>query len=312
MVDEYILDFEALEWVEPFGMLWVSGEIQRHSNQGTRFLAKNFTVNSYAAHMGFFQALGMNYGKLPGEVTGNLNYVPITILKVDELTKEARQQFKEIGKIVEKRSEQLSKLLTRQEKGDLVDMLTYAFQEIIRNVIEHSRSKTIQYCAQYWPTKQLVEIAILDTGVGIKASLSENPYLCVESDREALNLSLMPGISGKTYKGKPVDPYDVWQNSGFGLYITSRLCGNGGSFFICSGNTGLLLDDSGRTYFTASFQGTALRLQLRTSRTETLKQSLKSFLKEGDEIAKSYSGNNRLTASKASRMLSADFERDDS
>lgn len=309
--DRYILNFRELHWVEPFGMLFAADHVRKLSRKRreARFLARSFRNNTYAAHMGFFQALGVDFGKLPGEAQGNSHYLPITILKVKALRQEANQRCQAIGDAIERRSKQLARMLTQCTDSDLVDTLTYAFREIIRNVVEHSESATLQYCAQYWPTKHLVEIAILDAGIGIRASLSKNPYFTAETDHDALNLSLVPGVSGKAYEGKTGNPYDVWENSGFGLYLTSRLCGNGGSFFICSGDAGILLNKNGKHYLNTTFLGTAIRLKLRTNRAQTLKQSLRRFLKEGDEIAKAFLDGSPVTASRASRMLWDDFRR---
>ena len=60
--DEYVIDFQELEWVEPFGMLFVSNAIQEavehHPNRSFNFQGARL---SYAAHMGFFQALGIDF-----------------------------------------------------------------------------------------------------------------------------------------------------------------------------------------------------------------------------------------------------------
>ncbi|WP_092949868.1 hypothetical protein [Roseateles sp. YR242] len=37
-----------------------------------------------------------------------------------------------------------------------------------------------------------------------------------------------------------------WANSGFGLYMTNRICRNGGNFFIASGATSMLLTRGGK------------------------------------------------------------------
>ncbi len=309
--EEHIFDFRQLRWLEPFPMLYLSNQLKRFARQrrGSRMLVGNHEHLSYAGHMGFFQAFGLDFGKQPGQARGNERYLPMTILAVADLEQEATSSHCQIGEIVESRSQGLARLLTQQDGGDLVDTLAYSFREMIRNVVEHSKSENVEYCAQYWPTKQRVEIAVLDTGIGLRASLCENPFLEPDDDREALNLSLVPGVSGKMYRGKKSNPYDEWQNSGYGLYVTSRLCGNGGAFFICSGDTGLLLGHSRRQYLKSDFKGTALSLVLRTDRIGALTQSCKRILQEGDRIAKRLSGEQEyLTASVASRMLSRDFE----
>ncbi len=142
----------------------------------------------------------------------------------------------------------------------------------------------------------------------MKSSLSGNPYLDIKDDKDALQLSLIPGISGNMYKGKKLDPHNCWQNSGFGLYMTSRLCSNGGSFFIGSGDKGVLLRKTNKSIYDGSFNGTVLRLKIRTDQKETLRQQLRRFSEEGSEIAKKYHDNDNVSASRASRMLSEDFK----
>jgi hypothetical protein len=127
------------------------------------------------------------------------------------------------------------------------------------SAVEHSESAEFEYCGQYWPTQERVEVAILDCGIGVHKSLSANPNLKILSDDHALRLALLPGISGKTSAGNKIQEYDHWANSGYGLYLTSRLCAVGGSFFICSDKRGLLRKGDGQDkYYDCSFQGTAL------------------------------------------------------
>lgn len=63
--------------------------------------------------------------------------------------------------IIVKRSEKLAKKLTQQEDGNLVEIITYSLREILRNILEHSDSYDLWYCAQYWLLYQKAEIAIL-------------------------------------------------------------------------------------------------------------------------------------------------------
>ncbi|MFH1905955.1 MAG: hypothetical protein ABIL11_01005 [Chloroflexota bacterium] len=306
--EKYVFDFQNPGWVTPFGMLFIGCMINSfiETHPGVEIEAKNHE-NGYAWHMGFFKACGFDIGRTQ-EAVGNLQYLPITILPVSELHREAKEEVLEIGQVVEKRSKKLAQVLTQQEYGDLVDMFTYTMREMIRNVIEHSQSDTVAFCAQYMPSTKRPEIAILDTGIGIRASLSNNPHLKLKDDHDALNLALMPGISGKMYKGKKRDPYDPWQNSGYGLYAVSRLCGFGGKFLICSGDTGLSLKPEGKEYHLLKFQGTALRLNLCSKDIKHLQTVLSKIMKDGDLMAKKFQGDENIQASSASRMLSGEFE----
>ena len=310
--EEYVFDFSNMDWVEPFGMLYLSSQISKYRRlkNSSKFYAINHAHCDYAGHMGFFKTFGLSFGKQQGEARGSWNYIPITSVKVDNLINGANQNWEHIGETIERRSHRLACVLTRQPSGNLVDTLKYSFCEIIRNIVEHSNSGFINYCAQYWPSQNIVEVSILDTGIGIRQSLSGNPFLKnINSDKEALHKSLLPGISGKMYKGKKVQPHNHWQNAGFGLYMTSRLCRNSGSFFICSGDAGILLIGKTKTLYNTNFSGTVLRLTLNTQSIDYLSTSLAKFSREGQEFAKMLKGVGNISASAASLMLTEDFKK---
>jgi hypothetical protein len=310
--DEIIFDCIRLRHVEPFTMAYVSAEISRflrlHPNVSVDF--KNYKHHTFAAHMGFFKAAGLNHGNEPGQAKGSSTYIPLTILRVHDLESEAASSGRAVGDVIEVESTRLAKILTQTDSGELVDTVAFSLREIMRNVVEHSGSEVLEFCAQYWPSKRKVEIVVLDSGVGIQTTLSRNPFLQVKSDRDAIHLALMPAVSGKTYKGVKRKANDVWQNSGFGLYMTNRLCRNGGSFFVCSGSAGLILSDKGKTDLKTSFSGTAIRLVLNTTSIAGLSSSLERYRKEGFAIAKKFDPSNPIEPSIASTMLFRDFKAD--
>lgn len=308
--DEYAFDFINLGRVEPFTMAYVANELKRFrkTRPESRFTALNHQNKSYAAHMGFFKAFGLNFGNEPGEASGSSTYLPLTILNVRDLKQEAVDSYDNVGNVIEAKSELIAKILTRKESGDLVDTLTFSIREIIRNVVEHSGSEIIEYCAQYWPTKNLVELAVLDTGDGIMHGLSTNPYLSISNERDALHLAMLPGVSGKMYKGVKKRKNDEWQNSGFGLYMTSRICRNGGDFFIASNNKSIFLDSKSKSDLECKYKGTALRLRIDTSNIYSYSEMLARYRNEGYISAKKFSGKDAIEPSIASTMLARDFQ----
>lgn len=308
--DEYAFDFVNLGRVEPFTMAYVANELKRFrkTRPKSRFTALNHQNKSYAAHMGFFKAFGLNFGNEPGEAAGSSTYLPLTILNVKDLQQEAADSYDNVGNVIEAKSEQIAKILTRKESGDLVDTLTFSIREILRNVVEHSESEIIEYCAQYWPTKSLVELAVLDTGNGIMHGLSTNPYINISNERDALHLAMLPGVSGKMYKGVKKRKHDEWQNSGFGLYMTSRICRNGGDFFIASNNKSIFLDSKSKNDLECKYKGTALRLRIDTSKIYSYSEMLAQYRNEGYEAAKKFSGKDAIEPSIASTMLARDFQ----
>ena len=141
--DEYVFNFQNLEWFEPFSLLYLSSEIQliRDKYSTKKFKAINHLTKSYAGHMGFFKAFGCNFGNIPGQTAGNRNYIPITIYNCELLRREAAKGYEKVGQFIENNASKAASLLTRTNSGEIYDVLTYSIREIIRNVIEHSESK---------------------------------------------------------------------------------------------------------------------------------------------------------------------------
>jgi hypothetical protein len=109
------------------------------------------------------------------------------------------------------------------------ELLAYCFTEIIRNVFEHADVDGCIIMGQKYAS-HVVEIAVLDVGRGIYASLREG-YPNLERAR-ALMRAVEPGISltrSVARKGSDL-------NAGFGLYVLSELGRRHGEFKLWSGD----------------------------------------------------------------------------
>lgn len=302
---QYKLDFSGLEFVEPFGMLYFSSELRRFrlAHPNSRFKAEHYQHLSYAAHMGFFQAFGLNHGKGPGEASGSLQYVPITRLELNDLQQEALRKYEDVRETIERVSMKLAGVLVRDDTGPLYDTISYSLREIFRNVLEHSGADSIWYAAQYWPAKGWVELSILDEGVGITETLARNPHIKITSDFDAVQLALLPGVSGVAFKGGPKQRKDPWANSGYGLFMSSQLCLRGGTFVIISGDGGLLIQNHEQLKLDCTLKGTAIRLQFDVPDIQELNCALEGLRQRGAEIAGTLKQVANLSASMSSRML---------
>ena len=303
--DQYAFDFADVTFTQPFSMLYFSGQLRQFASKrpSSSITFIHYEHLGYLAHMGFFKACGIEYGKDPGEAAGSPDYVPLTRLAICDLEEEASDQYEDPRETIERHSGTLASVLARAEHGDLHETLTFALREIFRNVFEHSNADAIWYAAQCWPGLKLVELAIFDEGEGIAASLARNPHLTIASDREGLHLAILPGISGVAFKGARQKRNDAWANSGYGLFMTSQLCQRGSSFVIASGKTLLEIKDGESKDQEIDYPGTAIRLRFKTDRVEDLSKSLEGLRKMGAEIAGTISTEANLSASMSSRML---------
>lgn len=303
--EECVFDYASTYTYEPFPMLFMISAMREKilNNKGKMYEIKYPTNSpnvSYAGHMGFFKSLSPKaFGKHPGEAYGGRNYIPVTLI-------DGNKDFKEndsIGNQIEKKSYELSKVLTQD--NNLCMVYAYLIREMLRNGIEHSRDNKVWICAQYWPSYDLAEIGILDNGIGIKNSLKNNKHYknLISNDEEALKLSVLPGITEQY--GKKTNPYNVWNNSGYGLYVASELCVKlGGSFMIVSGDKALYMRKDKSEIIDTIHNGTAIRITLKPNNLPKYKEIINDIVTEGENEAKKI----KKTIKKASKSSSGLLE----
>ncbi len=301
--EEFCFDFTSMGRVEPFAMLVFASMLRclRSKFEESTFSASNCESNQYAAHMGFFRSFGVSFGKAPGAAKGSRTYIPITDIEVDDLYNESKTC--PIGKTIERRSYSMANVLSQSGNDILSNYLAYSLRELIRNVVEHSGAKQIWVAGQYWQSYGKVELAIVDEGIGIRAALRRNPHLSIDDDEQAILLACEPGVSGKAYGKKKTNEYDIWANSGFGLYMLSRICEIAGTFTLLSGTKAIVMAKGNYETYDAFFKGTAIGMTLYINRLEDTKKLLPRLVKEGELKARSNSKMSILRASKVSRML---------
>lgn len=281
----YIFDFSNTTRIDPFSLLFVSSELEvfKKNNPKSLFHARYFMHLTYPAHMGFFKSFGLDYGKEPGEAKGSNTYSPIRVQNVEDIKELSRELMVNPGVVLENYAEELSNILTQNKDENVADVLRYSIREILRNIVEHSESDKFSFCAQYLPSKGIVNFSVLDKGIGIIQSLSHNPKITIKDDLEAIRWALKPGVSGKTYPGQKNKPRGEWANSGYGLYMTSNICKMGGSFFISTGTKGLLITEKQEREFDLETHGTAIYLSIDLNRIYELNKMLYDF---GEQVPK--------------------------
>ncbi|WP_242929044.1 hypothetical protein [Pontibacter vulgaris] len=275
----YVFDFKETSIFDPFSLLYVSHELEvfKAENPTSNFYARNFSHLTYAAHMGFFKSFGLDFGKEPGEAVGSNSYWPIEVLYVNEIKERAQDFMVNPGEVLEQYAESISLILTQSKSKIVTDVLRYSMREIFRNIVEHSECEKFSFCAQYLPSQDKVHFAVLDRGIGLKKSLSNNPKLVLDDHLDAIEWSLQPGVSGKVYPGQKKKPKGEWANSGYGLFMTSSICRMGGSFFISTGDKGLFITEKQKRVMNLETHGTAVYLSINLNQIYELSKMLYDF-----------------------------------
>lgn len=308
---QYLFDFRETGFSKPFGTLIVASGIRKFvKERKASCQATSFQHLTYPAQMGFFKHIGLGWGKEPGEASGNSDYQPITTISVGEIRRRAFDLGVDIGDVVEDDARNLATILCRNVSASVVETLTYALREIIRNVIEHSQAADVIFSAQFFQRTGIVEIAVVDEGVGLRQALSRNPHLSPTSDEKALTMAMLPGVSGANWPGKKIKfSRGHWDNSGFGLYMTSRLCSDGGSFALGSGSAALRLAGGAKSTDSTQISGTAVCMELNTAKLGDTSRLLAAYAREGAELAIKLGNPVIETRLSASIMLSEYFRK---
>lgn len=107
-------------------------------------------------------------------------------------------------------------------EDDVYRMLQYAAGELLSNAKYHSGSRAF-VCAQFFPARNQVRIAVADEGMGIRGSfLNTSRESEADTADAAIRLALLPQVSCALLRPNP-NPYAGQNHRGVGLTITRIL-----------------------------------------------------------------------------------------
>lgn len=294
----------------PFQMLFLAMKLCHFKSvcKDVNVIFNGWENYRYLSHMGFFGLCGFRHGNDVGEAMGSRNYAPISRIDRSNFYESDADRYEELPDLIQRRADAIAEIIARDtlRNKEIFDVLSFSIREVIRNVFEHGGTETVYYCAQYWDRSNKVEFSVADFGVGIRKALGQNPNFRFKTDKESLEYALLPSVSGKTHLPRTSN---VWFNSGYGLYMTSRLARNGGSFTIVSGNCAINLSQKVKTNHVTSFPGTALRVNIDVGRIDSVEKMLAQFRREGQEIARTITGSGNRPPSAMSLLLRRDFQK---
>lgn len=250
------VNFSSLRYSKPTAMLVAGSRLRdwvkyRHSQGFTSIklgINPSKRVHSYLMHLGFFNFIYMEEGNSVGEAKGNNRYIPITRVSRPDFNP-FDQSLTDWYQSIQHESKRLATVLSAGNK-ECIGVYTYAIREIIRNVFEHSKAKECFICGQRWADGS-VEIVVIDEGIGISATLRESYQ--INNDSEALTLAVQPGIS--RVNNKPENS-NIFDNSGFGLYILSEIGKRYGWYALGSGSSRVIGTERHCHLENFSFNGT--------------------------------------------------------
>lgn len=232
-----VLDLREMTFIDPYGMVGILeiGEVLKKAGlKKTVCLPKSEEVLKYLERMDFLK-FAANYFelepptlRLPGRYLRN-SYSDV-LLEITP-TEKADDIHYIVAKVRERAQAILAKHLNYSEKA--INGFIVALSEVCQNIVEHSENRGFVGIQKYrfqTLNKNVVKIAVMDTGIGFRSSLSDRFLL--RNDLHAIEKALIHGASRFTDEGR-----------GHGLAAVKRFINHwNGRLSIRSGNAKLSLN----------------------------------------------------------------------
>lgn len=323
--DHYTINVAAIQHFEPIAMLLLGSALRELQQRDDGKVHVEFVGrddiqrqgHAYAARMGFWWSIGEDPEPPIRSTNPSGATIPITRVLYSDLFRQSGGRDPVRSGLVSKAAAQAATSLCGSDKpSPLWDALEYSLREMFRNTFEHSRSDAIWYTASTRPRKDDVQLAIADQGCGIRKSLQDSGLYEFRDDAEAIERALRPGVSRNERRQRseeelnrireefPGQDPTEWDNSGYGLTLTTELCRHAGQYTVVSGNASVSYNRASIVSF-ASHKGTALRFVLQPSRIE---QALKEVGLDGAPKRSGRSSQSLLTASQRFRLQRKGFD----
>lgn len=188
------------------------GLLQKERGRTIEFSGSPDTM-SYLSRMDLFKHLGFSYDEKFERMTEVGRFIPVRTINSDD---DVMLTVNAICDLV---------LHQFENAREFIPAFEWAIYEVIDNIILHAETPVPGVvCAQYYPEKNRMDVAVCDMGRGIKTSLSESFKL--KNHEDAILKALQRGVTRNSQKG---------QGNGLaGTFEISKL--NTGSFRIWSGD----------------------------------------------------------------------------
>ncbi|HXX57891.1 MAG TPA: ATP-binding protein [Thermodesulfovibrionales bacterium] len=195
-----LIDLHAVTFADPFGMTGIleTGDLLRSEGiRKTIFLPESEEVLKYLERMDFFK-FAADYFTLEPSLPGiagkylRSSYSDV-LLEITPIEKSDDIHFI-VGKVKERGRAILAKHLHYGERA--IGGFVVALSEVCQNIVEHSETKGFVGIQKYHfqnMDKNVVEIAVMDIGIGFRKSLSQRFPL--KNDLDAIEKGLLHGAS---------------------------------------------------------------------------------------------------------------------
>lgn len=269
---ELVFKFVNNHDCHPTGLLLLSSFLRRVNETVKNTEYDIYNELNYLSSMGFYRSIDLDVGKEISKLKAQKNFIPIRKLDLRKNCKEGIDPYT----LIDSTAKEMCEVVSSADES-LYETLFYSIVEILRNVYDHSQKQVLWYAAQYWPVLGVVEVSILDEGIGIKKSLSQK-YKALETHEEAIKTATEKGVTRSRKKPSGLDDYE---NTGYGLYKIRQIAEIAGHLIVCSGDKVVEYAEDEIITYDCVHQGTVIGLRLYVDKLEENNEKLRKILKPG-------------------------------
>jgi len=239
--------FDCPRFLKPYHFALLGSAAQR---AGLAQLVVPEELRGFAARMHLWQAIGLTPPVNVRERDPEGRFLPLAPLLAEAELYNYAERLRQIAK------------WQGEVDKETLNSLDILLHEILGNCFHHAAVQPGCFaltCAQAWSSGSLAQVAIVDPGVGVRASLAKNSDLAARLLAEnACSLATELHVTGK-----PIG------HSGYGLALARQLVvQNGGNFILASGREAFQANSRGtrEANLHAPWEGTIVILEWRTDR----------------------------------------------
>jgi anti-sigma regulatory factor (Ser/Thr protein kinase) len=202
-----VVDLQDVIFIDPYGMvglLQLGNALTGEPEKRTLYLPKSEEVLKYLERMDFFKFAGQYFDAEPNRRNSSERYQRSSfsdvLLEITPIEKSDDIHFI-VGRVKERAHAILSAHLHYDDRA--TNGFIVALSEVCQNILEHSETTGFVGIQKYFfqkVGKNVVEIAVMDTGIGFKKSLSKR--FSFRDDLTAIEKALLQGASRYTDEGR--------------------------------------------------------------------------------------------------------------
>lgn len=222
-------DFSDCKFFSPFLLAGLASICQTNLNNGNEINIIPPSSNSIKEYLNTICfPIGITYN--PNEIDKfqtllapyhTKNYIPLIFFPATNTGNNSNVREKILSAV--------NSILKAQLKlgGGVLQAIYYLIDELTQNITDHSQCNNGIVFAQFYPSKNYIDICIVDNGIGLLQGYINSGKYDVASDEDAVNLA----VRGKSTKDLP-------ESRGFGLSTSRKMLVEGlkGKFLLFSGS----------------------------------------------------------------------------